>query len=399
MNRPLRTLPTYLAARLLPALAAMVFTLLCIHALPPEHYANYSLALLAAGVASGFVGGASGQPMLRYSHELAPSALRTALLSLPLIVSALAVPLVLVYIAVTSTITRPALIAVATIPLLALMDTRRSLFVARGRANAVLALDGSRSMLALLAGAVLLHLLGARAEAPLIAQVVAIVTCLVLVRGRATDGPHGTREVDGSYCGYGLGIAGWMAAIVALSLAERSVLAEVVGLASSGRYAAQADVVNAVFAAGASALASTMMPAYLAQTESPTTAALRRLRRLGVLGCLAIVPLCVAAGALTTLLPGVRVAQVLTADVPTALVLIAAAAVWSSAGFVQKPIELRGQTHQLFACVVVALLLFLLIAPTLAERFAAPGVAMAKLAAGVAYTLLAGRAARAPRTS
>jgi len=74
--------------------------------------------------------------------------------------------------------------------------------------------------------------------------------------------------------------------------------------------------------------------------------------------------------------------------------LVAAATVWAAAGFIQKPIELRGQTYHLSVGVAGALMLFLLVAPSLAERLAAPGVALAKLLAGCAFALFAGLASR-----
>ena len=92
-----------------------------------------------------------------------------------------------------------------------------------------------------------------------------------------------------------------------------------------------------------------------------------------------------------------RVSQALTGDVPTGLVLIAAGVVWAAAGFVQKPLELRGQTFRLFAGVAAALLLFLLLAPALAVHAGPTGVALAKLLAGGAYVVFAAVAARATR--
>ena len=393
-----RALATYLAARVLPALATMCLTFLCIHALAPEQYATYSLTLLAAGVAAGFVGGISGQAMLRYSHELSPSGLRRGLFGFPLLAAALACPLVLVYLWWTSGWSAAALLATAAIPALAVMDTRRSLFIAAGRADAVFKLDAARAGLALLLAFALLQGWGAHAAAPLLAQWLAVVACLLLVRPlRTMPSIAGTREVDAQYLRYGVGIAGWMAVIVALSLAERSVVADSIGLAESGRYAAQADVINAVFSAAAGALGAAMMPAYLAQSRSLDAAALHRLLRVGLFGVLAIALLCLLLGALLSLAGLGRVSQALTGDPRTAITLVLAGAVWAAAGFVQKPIELRGQTHRLFVGVIVALGLFLLVAPALAERLGPAGVALAKLIAGALYCVIAFVAARGPR--
>ncbi|MDR2012878.1 MAG: hypothetical protein LBQ20_07540 [Rhodanobacter sp.] len=382
-----RHLLIYFAARALPALASMALTFLCIQMLPSDQYALYSLTLLAAGVASGFVGGMSGQPMQRYSHQLDLASLRRALLQLPLGVAAVAVLIVSVYISVTAGLSISAVLAIASIPLLALVDARRNLFIARGRASAVLALDGWRSLLALFFGGGLLWLWSEQAVAPLAAQLMGIVICLMVVSSRAADGPHGTRKLDRAYLHYGIGIAGWMAGITALALVERSMLAAAMGLASSGQYAAQSDVINAVFAAGSSMLASAMMPSYLAQTTRFDAKELRRLCRVGMLGCLAIAFMCLMAGVILVLLPGIRVARTLTADIPTALTLIAAATVWSVAGFVQKPVELRGQTYRLFFGVICSLILFLIIALPLVEHFSAQGIALAKLTSGGAYIL------------
>lgn len=390
MRSSLRALLTYVAARVVPAIASMALTILCIDALRPEDYASYSLTLLAAGVAAGFVGGVSAQAMLRYARELSAQALRRGLFDLPLLASALACPLVAAYLAWRGQWSVAALIAIAAIPALAVMDTRRSLFVASARADAVFALDAWRAGLALLLTFVLLHGWGARAESPLLAQGLSVLACLLLVGSRrAAIAPTRSRTIDAQYVGYGVGLAGWMAVIVALSLAERSVVAAASGLAASGRYAAQADVINAVFAALGGALAQAMMPAYLAQAADPDVAALRRLRRLALLGVLAIGALCVLMGIALSASGLGRISAALTDDVPTALVLVAAGALWTAAGFVQKPIELRGRTHWLFAGVALTMLLFLLIAPTLADRHGPLGVAVAKLIAGLAYTGMA----------
>jgi hypothetical protein len=324
--------------------------------------------------------------MLRHARELSESALRRGLLGLPLFASALACPLVAAYLAWRGQWSAAALIAIASIPAIAIMDTRRCLFVAGARADAVFALDAWRAGLALLLTFVLLHLWGARAESPLLAQGLSVLACLMLVGSRRAGlVSTGSRTIDAGYVGYGVGLAGWMAVVVALSLAERSVVAVASGLAASGRYAAQADVINAVFAALGSALAQAMMPAYLAQAATPDAAALRRLCRLALLGVLAIAGLCLVLGAALSASGLGQVSAALNDDLPTALVLVAAGALWTAAGFVQKPIELRGRTHWLFAGVALSLLLFLLIAPSLAERHGPIGVAMAKLIAGLAY--------------
>jgi hypothetical protein len=301
---------------------------------------------------------------------------------------------VLVYLAVTTGLSVAGLLAAAAIPLIGLVDTRRNLFVARGQAGAVLRLDSWRSLLALLVGGLLFYMGSKQAAAPLAAQLVAVALSIVLVCDRAVDGPGGSRKIDRAYALYGLGFASWMAGIVALSVAERTLLASTSGMGTVGRYAALADVINPIFSAGTGALASAMMPAYLGQTVHPDAAALRKLRRMGVLGCLIVALLCLLLGLLLALIPDTRVARVLTADVPTALILVAAATVWAAAGFIQKPIELRGQTYHLSVGVAGALMLFLLVAPSLAERLAAPGVALAKLLAGCAFALFAGLASR-----
>lgn len=398
MRQSLRALPTYAAARVVPAIASMGMTLLCIGTLSPEDYARYSLALLAAGVAAGFVGGVSAQAMLRYARELSPSAMRWGLLGLPLCAAALACPLVAAYMTWRGEWSGAALIALASIPALAVMDTRRSLFVASARAGAVFALDAWRAGLALVLTFVLFHGWGALAESPLLAQGLSVLACLLLVgTRRAALVPAGSRVIDAQYVGYGVGLAGWMAVIVALSLAERSVVATASGLVASGRYAAQADVINAVFAALGGALAQAMMPAYLAQAADPDAAALRRLRRLALLGVLAIGALCVLMGIALSVSGLGRISAALTDDVSTALVLVAAGALWTAAGFVQKPVELRGRTHWLFAGVALAMVLFLLIAPNLAERYGPPGVALAKLIAGLTYTGMVWRLCRIHR--
>ena len=398
MRPSARDLATYFAARAVPALAGMGLTFLCIHTLQAEEYARYSLTLLSAGVAAGLVGGVAGQAMLRYARELSAPALRRGLVGFPLLSSALACPFVLAWLAWDGGVSAAALIATATIPALAVMDTRRSLFVARGRAEAVFALDAWRAGAALLLAFALLHGWGAYAAAPLLAQGLSIAFCLLLVPARGDDAPaHGTRVVDARYVGYGLGIAGWMATVVGMSVIERALVGWRWGLAEAGHYAAQADVVNAVFAAAAGALASAMMPAYLAQAKDPDPAALRQLRRVALWSVLALAGACLLLGAALGAWGSGRIAQALTAETHTALMLVAAAATWTAAGFVQKPLELRGRTQFLVGAVLLALLLFVPAAVMLGNRLGPAGVALAKLLAGLFYggvVLVLGRSAR-----
>ncbi|HZE91169.1 MAG TPA: hypothetical protein VE029_05590, partial [Rhizobacter sp.] len=79
-----RELATYLAARIVPALASMCLTFLCIHSLSAPAYGLYSLTLLPAGVAAGLIGGLSAQAMLRYGNDMAAAELRRGLLGFPL---------------------------------------------------------------------------------------------------------------------------------------------------------------------------------------------------------------------------------------------------------------------------------------------------------------------------
>lgn len=389
----LRQLATYLAARVLPALASMALTFLCIHTLTPADYGRYSLTLLPAGVAASLVGGLSAQAMLRYAHELSPAALRVGRLWFPLAASLIVCPLVAAYLAWSVGGSAAAWIAVASVPLVALMDTRRSFFVARGRAGSVFALDVWRAAAALLIAGGLFAAAGARTAVPLLAQGLSVALVLLLVRPAvAMPASAGAREVDRHYLRYGLWFAGWMAVIGVFSLAERSVVERVAGLAASGRYAAQADVVNAVFAATGAALASSMMPRYLALASVPGGQALhrpmRRLLLLGLAGTAATVLLCLLLGGLLAAMGVGRISAALIADVPTALALVAAGAVWTAAGFVQKPLELAGQTRLTFASAAIALLLFLAMGPALGRGFGPLGVALAKLVAGLGFVLM-----------
>ncbi len=390
MTLAARDLLAYLAARVLPAGATMGLSLLCIHWLSAEQYAVYSAAQAAAGVAVGFVGGMSGQALLRYARELAPRALQRGLVIVPLVAAALVCPLLLGWLAWHAGATASTWVAAALVPLLALLDTRRSLFVANGQAGQVFRLDAWRAGLALPLALMLLHGWGLHAAAPLMAQCLSVLMGLWLVRAALPAEVHpGSRRIDGAYLHYGLGIACWMAGIVALSVAERAVLADAAGMAASGGYAAQADTINAIFAAGSGALAAALMPSYLAQSRAADGVALRRLRSTGLLGVLATATICLLFGVVLAWAGEGRIVAVLTGDVSTALVLVAGAAAWAAAGFVQKPVELSGRTWRLFGGVATALLLFLLVAPTLAAQHGATGVAAARLMAGVAYAVIA----------
>jgi hypothetical protein len=392
----LRELATYLAARVLPALASMGLTFLCIHSLSPAEYGTYSLTLLPAGVVSGLIGGLSAQAMLRYAHELAPGELHRGLVTLPLAASAIACPLVLGYLAWSVGLYPGAVLAVASVPLVTLMDTRRSLFVARGRADSVFALDALRAVIALALAWFFFRIGSAHATVPLLAQAISVAACLWLVRPRpAAPDAMQLRKVDRRYVGYGLWFAGWLATVGALALAERSVVEAVSGIAASGRYAAQADVVNAIFAATGGALASSMMPRYLAMSRAEHGPTFRHLLNIGLAGTAITAVLCLALGAALYWQGGDgQLSRSLAGDPKTGAMLVLAGAVWTAAGFVQKPLEMRGQTRLTFAAVFLCLLLFLATGPFLGRSLGSLGVGLAKVVAGLVFVALVAIASR-----
>jgi hypothetical protein len=279
------------------------------------------------------------------------------------------------------------------------VDTRRNLLIARGQAHAVLVMDGLRAVSALLIAGLLFLVADFGATVPLLALALSVGLCLWLVRIPAPDGasPGGTRVVDRHYVMYGLWFAGWLAVLGAVSAAERSVVEVTSGLAASGRYAAQADIVNAVFAATSSAMAAAMMPIYLAD-HGQHAHVLRRLLGIGLAGIVATGLACVVAGVVLHWLDFGQISQALTGDVTTGLLLVLSAATWSAAGFVQKPLELSGRTRSTFVCVVLAFGLFLGLAPWWGAQAGPAGVAAAKLVAGFGFMLFAGVAGRRSAT-
>jgi O-antigen/teichoic acid export membrane protein len=382
-------LATYLAARLIPAAVTMGLTVLCIQWMQPQDYAAYSATMLAVAMAASFAGGISGQPMLRYGRDLAPSALRRGLHGVPVLASLVLMPMLVGYLAVVVGGSLALAVAALMVPLIAVMDTRRGLFVAHGQARSVFALDGWRSLVALIGMVVLLGTWSRSSMAAVLAQGLAVVVSLLLVRpGPALLQGGGERQIDRAYLGFGLGIAGWLAVIIGLSLAERAVLVSAVGLAGSGRYAAQADVINAVFSAVGGALGSTMMPAYLTQAQQHDPAVWRKLRRMWQAGILGVSLFCLATAAMLAWLRIGKLSDTLTGDAATGLALVAGAAAWTAGGFVQKPLELRGQTYRIFMAALASLLLFGILAPLLANGWGIAGVAVAKLLAGLGFIVL-----------
>lgn len=384
-----RAVATYLAARVLPALATMCLTFLCIHALRPEDYASYSLAMLAAGVAAGFVGGVSGQAMLRYSGELTPQALRHGLVAFPLLAGALACLLVLAYFGWRGETSAAALLATLAVPALALMDTRRSLFIARGRADAVFALDIWRACLALALCWGLLRVWGACRCA---------VACAT-VGGRRLLDSGAVAEFKGVSAG---ATSQHRCAVRRLRRGDcrrdgrhcRDVARRTVGRRGCAGPCSERSLLSPSRCDQRSllrrreGLAAAMMPAYLAQTHDPDLLALRRLRRLALASMLLVAALCLLLGVALSCSGAGRISSALTGDVSTGIVLVAAGTVWATAGFVQKPLELRGRTYLLAAGVAAALLSFILVAPVLAERSGSTGVALAKLSAGLLYAAI-----------
>lgn len=390
MSRPSwRTVAGYAAARIVPALASLATTLLCVQALSAEHYAVFSLTALPATVAAGFAGAAAGQSLQRYALELRRDRVGTALLGLPLAVSAAALVVLALYYFAVQRWGLAALLAAAAVPALVLIDTRRAWFIAHGAVGRVFAIDSGRAVATLLLTLLLLWQWGAHPAAPLAAGALAAFAALGLVRStpRVTR-TTGKQDIDRSYLGHGLSLAVWLAVILGLSLAERSVVADRLGLAASGSYAAQADVINALFAAAGSALAAAMMPAYLRSASANAADSARVFRSLLGYAATAVLALATATavlgwalGATSPALGQPQALVSLTADAATGGLLIAAAAAWTMAGFVQKPAEMRGRAWHIVWAVLAALLSFLLLAPWAASEFGAPGVAGAKLAA------------------
>lgn len=389
----MRTVSLYLAARVVPALGSMGVTLLCIQTLSAEQYGRYSLTLLPAAFASGLIGGFCGQAMLRYGNELAPAAFFRGLVGLPLLAAAVSIPLVLAYLHASVGVSFASWLAVGSIPIVALLDVRRNLFVARGQARAVFAMDALRALTALVLTYGLFRLVEPTIVVPLGAQLIALATGLAVVRpGLAAPARGGLRQVDRRYAAYGLWFAGWIGVAVAFPVAERSIVEAVRGLAASGRYAAQADVVNAVFATMAGALASSMMPRYLSAAVGDRS--LRRLEALGIGGTFVAAALCAGVGAALRIGFDGRIAQALSGDAATGLGLVAAGFLWAAAGFVHKPLELRGRSRDIFVAAAIAFVLFLVIAPAIAHLLGAPGVAWAKAIAGIAFVGFVGLARR-----
>jgi hypothetical protein len=83
-----------------------------------------------------------------------------------------------------------------------------------------------------------------------------------------------------------------------------------------------------------------------------------------------------------------KLSDTLTGDAATGLALVAGAAAWTAGGFVQKPLELRGQTYRIFMAALASLLLFGILAPLLANGWGIAGVAVAKLLAGLGFIVL-----------
>ena len=392
-----RDLVTYLAARVAPALAAMATTALCVQWLSAEHYALYSLSALPAALASGFVGGVAAQALMRHAPQLSNRAAKLGRVAVPLLGALLACPAVLAYLAwqahgeAASLPMAPIWAwALAAVPVGALVDARRGWFVAQGQAGATLKLDTVRSVMGLMLCAVLLAATASHPAVPMAAQVLATMLALLLVNGperSAADG--GTRNIDAGYLGHGLGVSTWLAIVTGLALAERTVAVSAFGMAEGGRYAARADVINAIYAAVGGALGAATMPAYLRSAEEGGRAAQNRLLIFSLRILFLAAGLCIALGVTLAMAPGFvgrsRFVTLFSSDVTTSLVLLGAALVWTAAGFIQKPLELGGHTPRVVLSIVFAFATFLSMAPLLTSIVGVVGVSMAKLLAGMAF--------------
>lgn len=365
----------------------MVFTLGCVQTLSSEQYARYSLGVLPALIAAGFVGGLAGQPLLRFGTRLDRSGLARALLLVPLAGALVSIPPILAWWAVQSSgWSIVLLLTLLLVPAIALTDARRSFLVATSQPSAVLRLDSIRTFASL----VLLWLLfqtDATAEAvPIAAMLCGTVLALLVSRPKFTGKPSEAQvKVDRAYLGYGVWAACWMGLISMFPLAERHMLQRAHGLDAAGIYSALGDPTLTLMAAGTSVVVSAVSPKLVAAWYTGDLALVRWLTRIGVLAASGLAAVVWLAGAIGAGLQVGRLGTLLHEFPVLATAMLVVTAAWQFAIFAHKPLELMRRVDLMFGALLLAWLVFAAAGLLLVGPLQGLGLLVAKAASLLAY--------------
>jgi len=277
-------------------------------------------------------------------------------------------------------------ISVALVMVTAVLESHRGYFIAMSSAVSILRIDAVRSAASVLLLILFLKMGYATSWAPLVSMACAATLALLAIPAYIKSGEkEGQRLVDAAYIRYGFWVACWMAVIVLLQLLERIIIESQFGISAVGSYSAIADPIAMVISAVGGIVANALMPRFIEAWNDHKLMAIRQLTLASLAAVFFAASLCFVAGSVVLILDFGRWAVLLRSNIMLSLLLLTGITLWQAGVFVHKPLELRGKTGAMFACVVVSLLAFILMAVPMVKLWGAEGIAVAKLLAGGVY--------------
>lgn len=382
----LRTLLIYGAARAVPALISLSFTLVCIQQLSSAQYGDFSLAYLPTMIAASFAGSLAGQPMLRFGASLSPKHRTIGLLRLPIIAALSTMPFLVGYLLWSGRPLTMLALAVGIALFVAVFDTQRFYLVASSQAMSILLLDSARSLISLAVLAILISTRQVSSSTPMAALLIATAASMLLILYKpSTASEHGNSTVDAMYIRYGIWVALWMVITGLFPFLERLLLERHFDLTVAGEYASIADPSSALMSAIGAILVNATMPRFVSAWNNHETASLSRLKVLSVLAVSAGVIACLGIGALVVAGGRGHIAIVLSEHSVVAVVLVTATGIWQMGIFFHKTLELSGATNLMFFALLASSLVFGTLSILLISPLGMLGIAMSKLVAGLFY--------------
>lgn len=384
----LRLFFAYGAARAVPALFSLLFTLFCVEALSAEQYGIYTLTLLPTMIAASFAGALAGQPMLRFGMKLSYEQRSIGLIQVPLTASIITLPFLFGYLLWAESAPAVAFLATCIILPVAILDAHRSYLIASSQATRLLIVDSVRSLLSLIFLSGLLSIGLLTSSGPLAAILLATSSSMLLAFKKNWLSPkQGDAIVNTKYIKYGVWVAFWMVVTGLLPLLERLFLEQHYGFAAAGVYAAMADPISALMSAIGAILANATMPLFVSAWDRRQSALLTRLKVMSVVAVGAGAVACFCIGAVIIFSGWGRISNVLSENSNVAIMLLVATGIWQISVFIHKPLELTGSTHLMFIALLASCSIFILLSKFLVLPLGMMGVVISKLVAGFSYCI------------
>lgn len=379
----------YALSRALPSLVSFVFTLICVERMAATEYATYSLLLLPVMVVASFTGGMAGQPMMRFATELTSEALRIGLIRIPLLSAILSSLFLVVYMFIMEQPLAVMALAVGLVLLSSILAVRRSYYVALSLPLNLFVLDSARAVTGLVILYVLMTYGFTESFIPLIGLLGGSIVALLLVTLKSDQNQtHGNITINSGYLRYGFWVALWMVTIGLFPLLERVILKHHQGLSVTGDYAAIADPFVAAISAFGAILVSVLMPRYVASWNAEKHSEIRKFTWIGVLATIGFSFFCFLFAILLMNIGSGRFLTLFKQNQLLSLMLVVSTCILQVGVFFHKPLELKNETHKMLLFLVIALLIFVILAELLVSKFGTLGVAVSKIIAACAYIIL-----------